>query len=62
VDSQNKSLFAAHSLEAPCDLASALAPPATKGHFDELRGLQNPLQSQTQSLGCAGWTFIFPGV
>ncbi len=51
MDSQNKSLFAAHSLEAPCDLASALAPPASKGHFDELRGLQNPSQSQTQSQG-----------
>lgn len=51
MDNQNKSLFAAHSMEAPCDLAAALAPPASKGHFDELRGLQNPSQSQTQSLG-----------
>ena len=55
MDSQNKSLFAANSLEAPCDLASALAPPATKGHSDELRGnkspAENPSQSQTQSLG-----------
>jgi uncharacterized circularly permuted ATP-grasp superfamily protein/uncharacterized alpha-E superfamily protein len=51
VDSQNKSLFAAHSMQAPCDLAAALAPPASKGHFDELRGLQNPSQSQTPSLG-----------
>ena len=55
MESQNKPFFAAHSLEAPCDLASALAPPATKGHFDELRGnkspAENPSQSQTQSLG-----------
>ena len=34
----NTSFFAAHALEAPADLALALAPPAGAGHFDELRG------------------------
>lgn len=34
----NKSLFSAHAQEAPADLASALAPSALAGHFDELRG------------------------
>jgi uncharacterized circularly permuted ATP-grasp superfamily protein/uncharacterized alpha-E superfamily protein len=45
------------STQAPVDQASALAPGAAEGHFDELRGLQSPApaqsqsQSQTQSLG-----------
>ena len=59
----NKTLFSAHALEAPDTLAAALAPPASKGHFDELRGHvhgpHNPLaslpapflQSQSQSQG-----------
>ena len=34
----NKSLFAPLALETPSQLASALAPPAPDGHFDELRG------------------------
>ena len=34
----NKSLFAPLALETPSHLASALAPPALSGHFDELRG------------------------
>jgi len=34
----NESLFDAQALEAPAALASALAPPAAPGHFDELRG------------------------
>jgi uncharacterized circularly permuted ATP-grasp superfamily protein/uncharacterized alpha-E superfamily protein len=34
----NQSLFAGHALETPAELASTLAPPATAGHFDELRG------------------------
>jgi uncharacterized circularly permuted ATP-grasp superfamily protein/uncharacterized alpha-E superfamily protein len=44
-------------LEAPDALAAALAPPAGKGHFDELRGhlqaqsSQHPSQSQSQSQG-----------
>ncbi|RYX90377.1 MAG: A circularly permuted ATPgrasp family protein [Comamonadaceae bacterium] len=59
----NKSLFSANALEAPTDLASALAPPATPGHYDELRGHtiarapslpvqgsgQSPSQAQSQS-------------
>ncbi len=54
----NKPLFSAHALEAPDTLADALAPPASKGHFDELRGhAQGALpsasasQSQSQSQG-----------
>jgi uncharacterized circularly permuted ATP-grasp superfamily protein/uncharacterized alpha-E superfamily protein len=38
VPHNNKPLFSAHALEAPDTLADALAPPASKGHFDELRG------------------------
>ena len=34
----NPSLFAAAALEAPGDLAAALALPASVGHFDELHG------------------------
>jgi uncharacterized circularly permuted ATP-grasp superfamily protein/uncharacterized alpha-E superfamily protein len=45
VDPLNESLFDAQALESPAGLASALAPPAAPGHFDELRGsatLQSP--------------------
>ncbi|MBC7609721.1 MAG: circularly permuted type 2 ATP-grasp protein [Polaromonas sp.] len=62
MENHNKSLFAAHALEAPADLASALAPSALAGHFDELRGRtevksllpasahrQSQSQSQSQS-------------
>ena len=60
----NKSLFAPLALETPSYLASALAPPALNGHFDELRGcrtkapaipaptlplVQSPSQGQSQS-------------
>ena len=53
----NKSLFADLALEKATDIASALAPPALDGHFDELRGRTSakaPLastatQSQSQS-------------
>ena len=45
----NKTLFSAHALEAPDTLAAALAPPASKGHFDELRGYAYQFQSQSQS-------------
>ncbi len=38
VEPLNESLFDAQALEAPAALASALAPPAAPGHFDELRG------------------------
>ncbi|MES2363796.1 MAG: circularly permuted type 2 ATP-grasp protein [Pseudomonadota bacterium] len=57
MENNNKSLFAAHALEAPADLASALAMPALAGHFDELRGStkarpplpQAAVQNQSQS-------------
>ena len=59
VENNHKSLFAALALENPTDLASALAPPALSGHFDELRGRTRtkvagatapaPAQSQSQS-------------
>ncbi|SEB17865.1 circularly permuted type 2 ATP-grasp protein [Variovorax sp. YR216] len=42
MDPQNTSLFDAQALEAPAELASALAPPAAPGHFDELRGIATP--------------------
>ncbi len=50
----NKPLFSAHALEAPDTLADALAPSASKGHFDELRGhaqgaLTSASSSQSQS-------------
>ncbi|MBS0429713.1 MAG: circularly permuted type 2 ATP-grasp protein [Proteobacteria bacterium] len=38
MDSLNDSLFDAQALESPAAFASALAPPAQPGHFDELRG------------------------
>jgi uncharacterized circularly permuted ATP-grasp superfamily protein/uncharacterized alpha-E superfamily protein len=38
VEPTNDSLFAAHAGETPAALAAALAPPASAGHFDELRG------------------------
>ena len=43
----NKSLFAPLALETPSQLASALAPPAPDGHFDELRGC---VQSKVPSM------------
>lgn len=51
----NNSLFAAAALEAPGDLALALALPASAGHFDELHGRtldkapSQPSQMQGQS-------------
>jgi uncharacterized circularly permuted ATP-grasp superfamily protein/uncharacterized alpha-E superfamily protein len=49
----NDSLFAAAALEAPADLAAALALPASAGHFDELHGRTldkaSPATSQSQS-------------
>ncbi|AYQ30537.1 MULTISPECIES: circularly permuted type 2 ATP-grasp protein [unclassified Polaromonas] len=38
MENNTESLFAAQALESPCALASALAPHAAAGHFDELRG------------------------
>lgn len=62
MENNNKSLFAVDSLEDPAELASALAPPAPAGHFDELRGrtlakppliapAQQATQTQSQSQG-----------
>lgn len=42
MDPLNESLFDAQALESPAELASALAPPAAPGHFDELRGAATP--------------------
>jgi uncharacterized circularly permuted ATP-grasp superfamily protein/uncharacterized alpha-E superfamily protein len=38
VEKTSDSLFAGHAQEVPAELASALAPRAVEGHFDELRG------------------------
>ncbi len=65
MENNNKSLFAVDSLEDPAELASALAPQAPAGHFDELRGRtvakpplvtsqqapQQATQSQSQGAG-----------
>ncbi|VTU22814.1 hypothetical protein SRS16CHR_03126 [Variovorax sp. SRS16] len=42
MDSLNESLFDTPASEAPAVLASALAPAAAPGHFDELRGVPTP--------------------
>jgi len=42
VEPLNESLFGAQALESPAALASALAPAAAPGHFDELRGAATP--------------------
>ncbi|WP_444814993.1 circularly permuted type 2 ATP-grasp protein [Variovorax brevis] len=44
MENLNPSLFDATSPEALAALASSLAPPASPGHFDELRGLATPNQ------------------
>ena len=46
---RNKSTFSTSSVQAPDALAAALASPASHGHFDELRGYADQLQSQTQT-------------
>ncbi len=51
MNDNNKSLLAAPAVVAPSELAAALAPPASKGHFDELRGPPGQGQSQSQSQG-----------
>ena len=38
MENNTQSLFAAHALTTPAALAAALAPAATAGHFDEVRG------------------------
>ena len=38
-------------MQSPGDQASALAPAAAAGHFDELRGQQGDIESQSQSQG-----------
>ncbi|MBU1441429.1 MAG: hypothetical protein KJ832_09025, partial [Gammaproteobacteria bacterium] len=43
MDPLNVSLFDAQSPESPAALASALAPLASPGHFDELRGIATPV-------------------
>ncbi|PZQ74094.1 MAG: A circularly permuted ATPgrasp family protein, partial [Variovorax paradoxus] len=43
MDPLNDSLFDAQVLESPAAFASALAPPAQPGHFDELRGSATPV-------------------
>ena len=50
----NDSLFGAQAGETPAALAAALAPPATPGHYDELRG---GLAAGT--LPAASWTRFF---
>lgn len=68
----NPSLFAAAALEAPGDLAAALALPASVGHFDELHGrtldkapplasqMQGQSQSQTQQMLQLAGTAVAP--
>ena len=51
MNDNNKSPLAAPALAAPSALAAALAPPAAKGHFDELRGPSSQNQSQSQFQG-----------
>jgi uncharacterized circularly permuted ATP-grasp superfamily protein/uncharacterized alpha-E superfamily protein len=45
----NDSLFEAQALEAPATLASALAPAAAPGHFDELRGTTAPADADADA-------------
>ncbi|WP_374669486.1 circularly permuted type 2 ATP-grasp protein, partial [Ramlibacter sp.] len=40
MDQPDPSLFGSPADETPAQLAAALAPPATPGHFDELRGAE----------------------
>jgi uncharacterized circularly permuted ATP-grasp superfamily protein/uncharacterized alpha-E superfamily protein len=60
VENNNNTLFTELALEGPTEVASALAPPAAAGHFDELRGVVSsrtdtpsdlPRQAQSQSQG-----------
>ena len=62
MENNNNSLFTDLALEGPTEFASALAPPAAAGHFDELRGavssrlltpadLPGQFQSQGQTQG-----------
>ena len=50
MDHPNDSLFGAEPDETPAALAAALAPPATPGHYDELRGgVSSPLPDTATS-------------
>jgi uncharacterized circularly permuted ATP-grasp superfamily protein/uncharacterized alpha-E superfamily protein len=51
VPHRNKPLSHAQAPGTPSELANSLSPLATAGHFDELRGLQSPIQGLTQSQG-----------
>ena len=55
----NKSLFAPLALETPSQLASALAPPAPDGHFDELRGC---VQSKVPSMPVMSVMSVMPAL
>jgi uncharacterized circularly permuted ATP-grasp superfamily protein/uncharacterized alpha-E superfamily protein len=63
VESSNPSLFAPQAAEDPCDLAAALAPAASSGHFDELRGRLSGTSSHAAADGKAGlsaaWSHFF---
>jgi len=51
VEPLNESLFDAQALEFPAALASALAPAALPGHFDELRGQATPTALARPAMG-----------
>ncbi|WP_443273358.1 circularly permuted type 2 ATP-grasp protein [Variovorax sp. JS1663] len=51
LDPLNESLFDAQALESPAALASSLAPPASPGHYDELRGIVTPAPAGVPRLG-----------
>ncbi|MGA0569198.1 circularly permuted type 2 ATP-grasp protein [Variovorax sp. VNK109] len=63
MEKQSDSLFSDHALEAPAELASALAPRAVRGHFDELRdGAHDPDAEATAESGsgiAAPWEEFF---
>jgi uncharacterized circularly permuted ATP-grasp superfamily protein/uncharacterized alpha-E superfamily protein len=53
VEPLNESLFDAQALDFPAALASALAPAALPGHFDELRGTATPEAAARPAAGPA---------
>ena len=58
MENQTQSLFAAQALEAPCDLAAALALASAPGHLDELHGRTVSTSERDTSLS-AGWSKFF---
>lgn len=56
----NESLFDAQALEFPAALASALAPAARPGHFDELRGRATPAVPARPVAGAAAMAPMAP--